>query len=61
VTLTRVGEADDEFVRVRASAHRKCVRCWHYRADVGSDAGHLELCGRCIGNLHGLGETRRYA
>lgn len=61
VTLTRVGEADEEFVRVRASAHRKCVRCWHYRADVGSDPEHPELCGRCIGNLHGLGETRRYA
>jgi len=44
-------------VDVRASAHPKCERCWHYRADV-SAAG---LCGRCEGNLGGAGEARRYA
>jgi len=49
------------FVRVRASAHQKCDRCWHYRADVGSDAAHPTICGRCVSNLFGEGEVRKYA
>ncbi|HLX79854.1 MAG TPA: isoleucine--tRNA ligase [Burkholderiales bacterium] len=44
-------------IKVKASAHAKCERCWHYRADV-DPAG---LCGRCDSNLHGSGEPRRYA
>ncbi len=39
----------------------KCARCWHRRADVGSDPAHPEICGRCVGNLDGPGESRRYA
>ena len=42
------------------SAHRKCVRCWHYRADVGSFANDPELCGRCVENVNGAGEIRKY-
>jgi len=38
----------------------KCVRCWHYRADVGANAGHPELCGRCVDNVDGAGEDRRW-
>ncbi len=53
-------ELDDLFVAARASAHEKCVRCWHHREDVGSHAEHPELCGRCIENISGTGETRRY-
>ena len=48
-------------VAVRASGHAKCGRCWHYRGDVGVDGSHPELCGRCVSNLHGLGETRTHA
>jgi isoleucyl-tRNA synthetase len=44
-------------VAVSPSAHPKCERCWHYRADVGP-AG---LCGRCESNLHGAGEKRVHA
>jgi isoleucyl-tRNA synthetase len=43
------------------SSHAKCDRCWHYRADVGADAAHPSLCGRCVSNLTGAGETRRFA
>jgi isoleucyl-tRNA synthetase len=46
---------------VAPSTHTKCDRCWHYREDVGSDANHPALCGRCVSNLHGSGEVRRYA
>ena len=56
-------EAGDAVVRVlaRPSDHTKCVRCWHHRDDVGHDAEHPELCGRCVENVSGDGETRRFA
>ncbi len=43
------------------SAAEKCPRCWHHRSDVGSNAEHPELCGRCVENVAGEGEERRYA
>jgi len=48
-------------VNVTASAHAKCERCWHYRADVGHDPEHPGICGRCTSNLYGSGEQRTYA
>jgi isoleucyl-tRNA synthetase len=47
-------------VMVRKTDHRKCVRCWHYRADVGSNPAHPEICGRCVANIEGPGENRRW-
>lgn len=52
---------DQVFVQVSRSAHGKCTRCWHHREDVGSHAAHPELCGRCIDNVEGAGEVRKYA
>jgi len=49
------------WVDARPSNHPKCVRCWHQRADVGSNAEHPELCGRCVENVSGPGEQRRFA
>jgi isoleucyl-tRNA synthetase len=43
------------------SPHPKCERCWHYRADVGADSQHPEICGRCVANLYGSGEARAHA
>jgi isoleucyl-tRNA synthetase len=48
-------------VLVSPSSHTKCVRCWHHRADVGTHLDHPELCGRCVENVAGAGEVRRYA
>lgn len=48
-------------LKVIASAQTKCVRCWHQRDDVGHHAEHPELCGRCVDNVSGEGEVRRYA
>jgi len=53
-------EAEDKLI-VTASAHKKCERCWHYRADVGVDHHHAGLCVRCVANLFGGGESRRIA
>ncbi|WP_455374934.1 isoleucine--tRNA ligase [Kaarinaea lacus] len=52
---------DELWVAVQASAHSKCVRCWHHREDVGSSEKHPELCGRCIENVEGDGEQRQFA
>jgi isoleucyl-tRNA synthetase len=48
-------------IGVTVSGHAKCVRCWHHREDVGSNADHPELCGRCVENVQGAGEQRHYA
>ncbi len=64
VTITSaatVRAGDALSVSVRPSAHAKCARCWHWRADVGSDPAHAALCDRCLANLYGPGETRRHA
>ena len=54
-------EGGGVWLRVRTTQAPKCVRCWHRRIDVGSHATHPELCGRCIDNLDGAGEIRRFA
>ena len=48
-------------VSAKASSDTKCERCWHYSADVGHDAAHPTLCGRCTSNLFGSGEERKVA
>ena len=48
-------------IKVKVSEHKKCVRCWHQRYDVGEHAEHPELCGRCVENVAGTGEYRLYA
>jgi isoleucyl-tRNA synthetase len=52
---------DGVAVKVSASSYRKCERCWHYRADVGADPAHPDICGRCVSNMSGSGELREYA
>jgi len=54
------GQAENVWIEVTPSAHPKCVRCWNLRADVGSDPRHPELCARCVVNIEGPGEERKY-
>ncbi|PWI32069.1 isoleucine--tRNA ligase [Vibrio albus] len=49
------------FVEVKASEAEKCDRCWHHVADVGTIEGHEKICGRCVSNVEGEGEQRRFA
>ncbi|TMH61227.1 MAG: isoleucine--tRNA ligase, partial [Betaproteobacteria bacterium] len=60
-SAARVTQGTERLIHVTRSAQRKCERCWHYRADVGSDAMHAGLCGRCVANLFGPGEPRAFA
>jgi isoleucyl-tRNA synthetase len=57
----RVTEASAGGVIVRPSSSTKCDRCWHWRSDVGQDPTRPGLCGRCLSNLFGPGESRRFA
>ena len=64
VTITSavtVVEGDALVVTVTPSAAPKCERCWHWRSDVGADAAHPTICGRCTSNLFGTGEVRSVA
>ena len=57
----QVQDSAEELITVTPSVHPKCERCWHYRQDIGRSAEHPTLCSRCVSNLFGVGEVRRYA
>ncbi len=64
--VVKVASEAEQKILVKASAHAKCERCWHYRsdvgrADVGSHSDHPTICERCVSNLFGVGEARNYA
>ena len=48
-------------LKIEATAHAKCERCWHRRLDVNATAAYPGLCGRCVENVSGKGEERNYA
>jgi isoleucyl-tRNA synthetase len=39
----------------------KCERCWHVTTDIGDSDKHPSICGRCITNIDGDGEVRKFA
>jgi isoleucyl-tRNA synthetase len=53
--------AEGVWIEVLPSTQPKCVRCWHLQASVGSDPRHPELCARCVVNIEGPGEERKFA
>jgi isoleucyl-tRNA synthetase len=64
VTITSkatLKQGSELVVEVTPSSATKCERCWHWRDDVGHDAAHPTICGRCTSNLFGAGETRKVA
>jgi isoleucyl-tRNA synthetase len=54
-------EVEGLSLSVASSSAPKCDRCWHHSEDVGTIAAHPELCGRCVTNIDGEGETREFA
>lgn len=48
------------YVSAAVSEAAKCIRCWQHRPDVGVDPAHPEICGRCVENVTGQGEDRRW-
>jgi isoleucyl-tRNA synthetase len=59
--MTKLDSGETLGIYARASTHTKCIRCWHHREDVGKNSEHPELCGRCVENVAGSGEQRRFA
>ena len=59
----RAAATDVDGLRLLAavSAAPKCPRCWHRREDIGGHAEHPGLCARCVENVVGAGEARRFA
>jgi isoleucyl-tRNA synthetase len=53
--------AEGVWIEVKPSSQPKCVRCWNLRSDVGGDPRHPELCARCVVNIEGPGEERKFA
>jgi isoleucyl-tRNA synthetase len=52
---------EDLWIEVKPSSSPKCVRCYQLRADVGSNPNHPQICARCVLNVEGAGEERRFA
>jgi isoleucyl-tRNA synthetase len=52
---------EDVWIHVEPSDSPKCVRCYQLRSDVGSDPRHPDICARCVSNIEGPGEERRFA
>lgn len=48
-------------LKVAPVTYPKCERCWHRRADVGQNTNYATLCMRCVENIDGPGEVRKYA
>ena len=48
------------WIAVKPTSDPKCIRCWQRRPDVGSNPKHPEICGRCVTNVDGPGELRRF-
>ncbi|HWU68557.1 MAG TPA: isoleucine--tRNA ligase [Stenotrophobium sp.] len=59
-TALQLTSGETLWIEAGASKAAKCERCWHQRADVGSHAAHPTLCGRCVDNVAGTGEVRRF-
>jgi len=53
-------DAESMLIRVFANEDAKCERCWHRRPEVGQ-LEQSTLCQRCVDNVYGEGEDRRFA
>jgi len=42
------GGGETVFATVSKAEGQKCERCWHWETDVGQNAEHPTLCGRCV-------------
>jgi isoleucyl-tRNA synthetase len=60
IKVVEIAKEGGVWIRVQPKAAQKCERCWHHRDDVGSNAEHSTICGRCVDNVTGPGESRRY-
>ncbi len=50
VSQLEVKEVEEESISYQVSKAdgQKCERCWHWETDIGQNAGHPTICGRCV-------------
>lgn len=48
LTVEPAAAGTETRVEVTKAGGTKCERCWHWESDVGTDAVHPTLCGRCV-------------
>lgn len=48
-------------LQIAPSTDEKCERCWHRSPTIGCSTAHPTLCERCVENVDGDGERRRFA
>ena len=60
IKVAEIAKEGGVWVRVQASTAPKCERCWHHRPEVGSNPEHPTICGRCVDNVTGPGESRQW-
>ncbi|MBJ3813503.1 isoleucine--tRNA ligase [Shimwellia pseudoproteus] len=48
-------------IALQKAEGEKCPRCWHFTTDIGKVAEHPDICGRCVSNVAGDGEKRKFA
>ncbi len=52
---TGIGPEEIRVTRAEEHGAKKCIRCWKYYDEIGSDPAHPELCLRCTGVVVKLG------
>ena len=60
-SVSLIEEQQGLSVNVKKINHSKCDRCWHFESSVGIHKKYPTICQRCITNLFGDGEIRKYA
>ena len=61
VSKITLNNTDTTSVEVIPSTDVKCERCWHYDVSVGTNIEHSTICNRCVENIVGNGEVRKFA
>jgi len=41
-------DTNEYAIDVLTGRGQKCERCWHWETDIGQNAGHPTICGRCV-------------
>lgn len=47
-------------VFLKKSVGIKCLRCWNYTMDIGQHVNYSDICSRCVQNIIGTGENRKF-
>ena len=60
VSKVLLEQGDSLEIKVEVASGEKCSRCWHHLDEVGNNPNHPSLCERCVSNVEGNGEERKF-